>query len=123
MDEQDPSSSPAPVSPWALCDAVTARGFRLGGLHGVPVESSAQAHDALAEARAAGATLIVVTEQVASWLREAGELPIAGPLPMVAVVPAALGPTSSPSAGARLALRVRQVLGLPSDPAQARPGG
>jgi vacuolar-type H+-ATPase subunit F/Vma7 len=115
--ESDAPGKGAAPAPWALGDAVSVRAFRLAGLEGRIAETRDAAREAMALARAAGVTLVIATEGVASLLRETGALAGRTLLPVVVVVPAAVGARVAPSAAERLALRVRQVLGLPSEPA------
>ena len=119
----DARTPPAIPPPWAIGDAVTVRGFRLAGLEGRIVDTPEEAREAMRRARAASVTLVVATERAAALVREAGPPAEAAlPSPVVVVVPAALGPRAAPSAADRLGRRVRQVLGLPAEPASGAEG-
>lgn len=113
---------PAAPPPWAIGDAVTVRAFRLAGLAGRVVATAAEAREAMGLARAAGVTLVVATERAAALLREGDATADRAMLPVLVVVPAAVGPPAAPSVADRLARRVRQVLGLPAEPSSG-PGG
>jgi vacuolar-type H+-ATPase subunit F/Vma7 len=104
---------------WAIGDRPTVQALALAGLRGRVVESAAAARLALAEARAAGATLVVVTEQLAGELD--GTSVDGGVLPLVAVVPSAAAPRVRPSPGERRSRAVRRALGMPDDRAGGRP--
>jgi vacuolar-type H+-ATPase subunit F/Vma7 len=100
-------------SAWVLGDGATVRGFRLAGFEGRVVASAGEARDALAELRAAGAALVLVTESLQAALADAG---LDGALrPVVAVIPSAAGPRTGPSRERALGRAVRRALGMPAE--------
>jgi vacuolar-type H+-ATPase subunit F/Vma7 len=99
---------------WAIGDEATVQALALAGVLGRVAVSAAAARLALDEARAAGATLVVLTEQLASELDEAG-LDEQGILPLLAVIPSLTAPRAQPPPGARRSRAVRRALGMPTD--------
>jgi vacuolar-type H+-ATPase subunit F/Vma7 len=98
---------------WVLGDAPTVRAFALAGLRGRVVDSEAEGCAALEQARAAGVTLLVLTEELARRLGD--ERLAAGLRPILAVVPSAAGPRVEPRPAERLSRVVRRALGLPAE--------
>ena len=104
---------------WAIGDEPTVRALALAGIRGRVAESAAAARLALDEARAAGATLVVLTEQLAGELAEASlDESI---LPLVAVVPSAAAPRVQPLPEDRRSRAVRRALGMPADRTRGLP--
>ena len=109
------AKAPRADEAWVLGDAETVLGFRLAGLRGRVVDSRDTAVAALAELRAAGASLVVVTDALCEAL--GGPRALAGESlrPVVAVVPSALGPRAAVSLAAEIARSVRRALGIPAE--------
>lgn len=105
---------------WAIGDEVTVRALALVGVHGQVAASPAAARLALEEARAAGVTLVVLTEQLASELEEAG-LDEKGIVPLVAIIPSMAAPRVQPAPGERRSRAVRRALGMPTDRTETLP--
>ena len=96
-----------------LGDAATVCGFRLAGLSGRVVVSSAEALAALAELRAAGASLILLTETVCDALGGLSTLIGEQVRPVVVVIPAATPPRAERSPAEQVARAVRRALSIP----------
>jgi vacuolar-type H+-ATPase subunit F/Vma7 len=99
---------------WAIGDEATIQALALAGVFGRVAASAAAARLALGEARAAGALLVILTEQLVSELEEAG-LDERGILPLVAVIPSMTAPRAQPPPGERRSRSVRRALGMPTD--------
>ena len=104
---------PAQEAAWAIGDAPTVRGFELAGFHGVVAETAERVRAALADARARGVRLVVMTEREAAEARDALEDAVRGVRPLVAVVPSLAGGSGAASRGEHIRRAVRRALGVP----------